>query len=59
MPAPLSEEIREEIAEYFIKYEDTSFIHKATTESVTQINRMRRNWEKSGEIRRSHTTKTG
>lgn len=50
MPPPLSEKIREEIAEYFIKCEDTSFIHTATTVSVTQINRMRRNWEKSGEV---------
>lgn len=50
MPPPLSEQVREEIIKYFIKCEDTSFIHAATTVSVTQINRMRRYWEKSGEV---------
>lgn len=50
MPPPLTDKVREEIADYFIKCEDTSFIHAATTVSVPQINRMRRNWEKWGEV---------
>lgn len=50
MPPPLSDEVREEIAEYFIKREDISFIHTVTTVSVTQINRMRRYWENLGEV---------
>lgn len=51
MPPPLSEQVREEIVEYFIKCGDTRFIDATSTVSVTQINRMRRHREKSGEVR--------
>lgn len=50
MPPTLFDKVREEIADYFIKYKDTTFIHAATTVSVPQINCMRRNWEKLGEV---------
>lgn len=54
MRPPLSDQVREEIAEYFIKCEDTRCIHQATTVSINQINRLRRNWERSEEVRPKH-----
>lgn len=50
MPPPLSDQVREEIAECLIKCEDTRFIHQATTVLINQINRMQRNWERSRKV---------
>lgn len=34
MSPPLSDKVREEISDYFIKCKDTSFIHAATTVTI-------------------------
>ena len=50
MPPALFQALRDQIEDYFLRYDDTSFIRKAIDVSLSQINKIKKFWEEIGLI---------
>ena len=48
MPPALSQALRDQIEDYFLRCDDTSFIREAIGVSLSQISKMRKFWEEIG-----------